>query len=144
MLLRTLLAVLLLGTVPAFAQPVPIPDCTADVILHEALTLGVAYHCRSNQPLSFAPEGERARPFLSNFTAGRIEAVNGDHGSPEVAAALRAALSEHRRARGQRAQLRRLKKDVPGAVTLPYLFEPEFGLAEFERLSAELERKLAA
>jgi anion-transporting ArsA/GET3 family ATPase len=76
--------------------------------------------------------------------AERIEAVNGDHGSAEVAAALRAALSEHRRARGQRTQLRRLKKDVPDVVTLPYLFEPELGLAEFERLSGELERKLAA
>jgi len=73
----------------------------------------------------------------------RIEAVNGGHGAPEVAAALRAALSEHRRARGQRAQLRRLKKEVPDAITLPYLFEPELGLAEFERLSGELERKLA-
>jgi anion-transporting ArsA/GET3 family ATPase len=74
--------------------------------------------------------------------AERIEAVNGDHGSPEVASALRAALSEHRRARGQRAQLRRLKKDVDGALTLPYLFEPELGLPEFEKLSVELERKL--
>jgi anion-transporting ArsA/GET3 family ATPase len=72
--------------------------------------------------------------------AERIEAVNG--GAPEVAAALRAALSEHRRARGQRVQLRRLKKEVPDAVTLPYLFEPELGLREFERLSVELERKL--
>jgi hypothetical protein len=60
-----------------------------------------------------------------------------------VAAALRAALSEHHRARGQRVQLRRLKKEVPDAVTLPYVFEPELGLPEFERLSAELERKLA-
>src|SRR3954451_15071246 len=76
--------------------------------------------------------------------AERIEAVNGGHGAPEVAAALRVALSEHRRARGQRVQLRRLKKEVPDAVTLPYLFEPELGLPEFERLSAELERKLAA
>jgi anion-transporting ArsA/GET3 family ATPase len=76
--------------------------------------------------------------------AERIEAVNGDHGSDEVAAALRAALSEQRRARSQRSQLRRLKKDVPDAVTLPYLFEPELRLPEFERLSAELERKLAA
>jgi anion-transporting ArsA/GET3 family ATPase len=75
--------------------------------------------------------------------AERIEAVNGDHGSPEVAAALRAALSEQRRARGQRAQLRRLKKGADDVVTLPYLFEPELGLAEFERLSAELERKIA-
>src|SRR3954452_5738634 len=31
----------------------------------------------------------------------QIEAVNGDHGSDDVAAALRAALSEHRRARSQ-------------------------------------------
>jgi anion-transporting ArsA/GET3 family ATPase len=76
--------------------------------------------------------------------AERIEAVNGGHGAPEVAAALRAALSEHRRARGQRVQLRRLKKEVPDALTLPYLFEPELGLNDFERLSAELERKLAA
>jgi anion-transporting ArsA/GET3 family ATPase len=75
--------------------------------------------------------------------AERIEAVNGNHGSDDVAAALRAALSEQRRARGQRVQLRRLKKDVPDAVTLPYLFEPELRLEDFEKLSAELERKLA-
>jgi anion-transporting ArsA/GET3 family ATPase len=74
--------------------------------------------------------------------AERIEDVNGDHGSPEVAAALRAALSEHLRARGQRTQLRRLKKDVDDVITLPHLFEPELGLADFEKLSAELERKL--
>jgi anion-transporting ArsA/GET3 family ATPase len=72
----------------------------------------------------------------------QIEAVNGDHGSDEVASALRAALSEGRRARGQRSQLRRLRKDVDDVVTLPYLFEPELGLPEFEKLSAELEKKL--
>ena len=72
----------------------------------------------------------------------QIEAVNGDHGSDEVAAALRAALSAHRRARSQRVQLRRLKKDVGDAITLPYLFQPELELADFEKLSAELERKL--
>jgi anion-transporting ArsA/GET3 family ATPase len=74
--------------------------------------------------------------------AEQIEAVNGDHGSAEVASALRAALSEQRRARGQRSQLRRLKREVDDVVTLPYLFEPEFGLAEFEKLSVELEKKL--
>jgi anion-transporting ArsA/GET3 family ATPase len=68
--------------------------------------------------------------------AEKIEAVDGDE------PALRAALSEHRRAKGQRTQLRRLKKDVPEAVTLPYLFEPELHLQDFEKLSAELERKL--
>jgi anion-transporting ArsA/GET3 family ATPase len=72
----------------------------------------------------------------------RIEAVNGDHGSDEVAAALRAALSEHRRARSQRAQLRRLKKEVGDVVTLPFLWEPELGLDDFERLADELVRKL--
>ena len=61
---------------------------------------------------------------------------------PEVAAALGAALSEHRRARTQRVQVRRLRKDIEDAVTLPYLFEPELGRKEFQTLSAELERKL--
>ena len=69
--------------------------------------------------------------------AERMEAVDGDE------PALRAALSEYRRAKGQRTQLRRLKKEVPDAVTLPYLFEPELRLEDFEKLSAELERKLA-
>jgi hypothetical protein len=72
----------------------------------------------------------------------RIEAVNGDHGSPEVAAALRAALAEARRARGQRQQLARLKKDVGDVVTLPFLWEPELSLADFQTLAGELERKL--
>ncbi len=72
----------------------------------------------------------------------RIEAVNGGHGSDEVAAALRAALSEHRRARSQRSQLRRLKKEADGVITLPHLFEPELRLEDFERLSVELDRKL--
>jgi anion-transporting ArsA/GET3 family ATPase len=79
------------------------------------------------------------------FTAedyDQIESVNGDHGSDEVAAALRAALSEHRRAKSQRVQLRRLKKEVPEVITLPYLFEPELRLEDFERLADELERKI--
>ncbi len=42
----------------------------------------------------------------------------------------------------QRTQLRRLRKEVDGSVTLPFLFEPELGLEEFERLSRELERRL--
>ena len=79
------------------------------------------------------------------FSAGeaeRIEAVNGEHGSPEVASALRAALSEHRRAKGQRAQLRRLKQSVGDVITLPYLWEPELRLSDFQSLADELERKL--
>jgi anion-transporting ArsA/GET3 family ATPase len=79
---------------------------------------------------------------FSTDEADRIEAVNGDHGSPEVAAALRAALSEQRRARAQRSQLRRLRKEVDEVITLPYLFEPELRREDFEKLSVELERKL--
>ncbi len=74
--------------------------------------------------------------------AERIEAVNGDHGSPEVAAALRAALSEQRRASRQREQLSRLEGEVGDVVTLPYLWEPELGLDAFQRLADELERAL--
>src|SRR4051812_39171598 len=74
--------------------------------------------------------------------AEQIEAVNGNHGSEEVASALRAALSEHRRARSQRTQLRRLKKAVGDVITLPYLWDPELTLDDFERLADELERKL--
>lgn len=77
MLLRLLLAVLLLGTAPAWAQPASAPDCTADVTLHEALTLDVVYRCRSNQPLSFEADGERTKAYVREFTGGRIEAQNG-------------------------------------------------------------------
>jgi anion-transporting ArsA/GET3 family ATPase len=75
--------------------------------------------------------------------AEAIERVDGGHGEPSVAAALRAALTEHRRARSQRAQLRKLKKEVERPVlTLPFLFETDLGLGEWERLSQELERRL--
>ncbi len=57
--------------------------------------------------------------------------------------ALRAALSEHHRARAQRVQLRRLRREAKGEVaTLPFLFEPELDFDDFERLSRELEKKL--
>jgi anion-transporting ArsA/GET3 family ATPase len=80
---------------------------------------------------------------FSGAEAEAMERVNGEHGAPPVAAALRAALSEHRRARGQRVQLRRLRSGLDGpVVTLPYLFEPDLGLDDWERLSAELERRL--
>lgn len=80
---------------------------------------------------------------FSRPEAERIEAGN-DNGSPAVGAALRAALSQHHRARVQRVQLRRLKGErLDGPlVTLPFLFDPELGLDAFERLSRELERKL--
>jgi len=74
--------------------------------------------------------------------AERIETVNGAHGSEDVAAALRAALSEHRRAKSQRAQLRRLRREVDDVITLPFLWDPEMTLEGLNRLADDLERKL--
>ncbi|HEY1274509.1 MAG TPA: ArsA-related P-loop ATPase [Thermoleophilaceae bacterium] len=72
----------------------------------------------------------------------RIAELDG-RASPAAAAALGAATAEHRRARGQRSQLRRLRRAAGAPVsTLPYLFEPDLGLPELERLSRDLERRL--
>jgi anion-transporting ArsA/GET3 family ATPase len=62
---------------------------------------------------------------------------------PGGLAAVRAALVEHERSRSQRSHLRRLRKSAGAPVlTLPFLFEPEVGLREYERLAAEIERRL--
>jgi anion-transporting ArsA/GET3 family ATPase len=52
--------------------------------------------------------------------------AEGEEGSTRAAA--RAAISEHNRARSQRAQLSRLRRRVEAPVkTLPFLFEPDLG-----------------
>jgi hypothetical protein len=64
-------------------------------------------------------------------------------GGGATRAALGAALSEHRRARAEHAQLRRLRRAASAPVaTLPRVFQPELGRDDVERLSLELERKL--
>src|ERR687893_2462411 len=51
--------------------------------------------------------------------------------------ALRAALTAHERARAQRSHLRRLRRATSArVVTLPFVFESELGLPEYERLAA--------
>ncbi len=56
-----------------------------------------------------------------------------------VRAAARAALSEHSRARSQRAQLARLRRRVEAPVkTLPFLFEPELGVEAARQLAKRL------
>jgi anion-transporting ArsA/GET3 family ATPase len=53
-----------------------------------------------------------------------------------VRAAARAAISEHGRARSQRAQLARLRRRTEAPVrSLPFLFEPELGVEAARRLS---------
>ncbi len=61
----------------------------------------------------------------------------GEAGSTRAAA--RAAISEHSRARSQRAQLARLRRRAQAPVkTLPFLFEPDLGPEAARRLSKRL------
>jgi anion-transporting ArsA/GET3 family ATPase len=72
---------------------------------------------------------------FSDSEIARIEAAGADH------PAVRAAVSEHRRARHHRNQLRRLRRRTP-AVTLPFLFAADLGAEALEQLSKILERRL--
>jgi anion-transporting ArsA/GET3 family ATPase len=74
------------------------------------------------------------------FSAADAEAMRAiADGRPD----LRAALTAYERARAQRSHLRRLRRAASApVVTLPYLFDGELGLPEFERLGSRLARKL--
>jgi anion-transporting ArsA/GET3 family ATPase len=80
----------------------------------------------------------------ARFDAKEARAIEEAGGGGRVAkAALAAALSEHRRARAEHAQVRRLRRAATAPVaTLPRVFEPELGRDELERLSVDLERRL--
>lgn len=83
--------------------------------------------------------------YPERFSGAEAEAIAAADGKPSKAAraALDAALSEHNRARAQRSQLRRLRREADAPVsTLPFLFEPEIGQEQIETLSRELERRL--
>src|SRR5919198_2054459 len=80
---------------------------------------------------------------FSGADAKRLEQTAGDGTDAATRAALAAALSEHRRAKAQQAQLRRLRRDARAPVlTLPFLFEPQIDLEGMRRLAQELERRL--
>jgi anion-transporting ArsA/GET3 family ATPase len=67
------------------------------------------------------------------------EATNGD-GSPIVRAALRAALSEYRRATAQQQQLERLRAESGEEVlALPFLFRPQVDMEAVEELADVIE-----
>ena len=74
------------------------------------------------------------------FTAADAEAMRAvADGQPDV----HAALAAYERARAQRSHLRRLRRATSArVVTLPYLFESEIGLPEYERLAGRLARRL--
>ncbi len=71
------LVILLLGTMPALAQPVPAPDCTADVTVHEQLSLDIVYRCHATHPLSFEPAGDGAVQYTHDAPDGPLDPVGG-------------------------------------------------------------------
>jgi anion-transporting ArsA/GET3 family ATPase len=72
----------------------------------------------------------------------REEAANGD-GSPLAQAALRAALSEHRRATTQQEQLDRLRAESGEQVLeLPFLFRPQLDMNAVDELADVIEAGL--
>jgi anion-transporting ArsA/GET3 family ATPase len=75
---------------------------------------------------------------FSNHEAEQLaELAGGEDGA--VRAAARAALSEHNRARSQRAQLARLRRRVKAPVkALPFLFEPDLGVEAAGQLAKRL------
>jgi anion-transporting ArsA/GET3 family ATPase len=75
---------------------------------------------------------------FSKAEAERLEEV-ADAEDGVQRAAIRAALSEQCRARSQRAQLARLRRQVTTPVkTLPFLFEPELGASAADELAKKL------
>ncbi len=80
MFLRTLTASLLAlmsAALPASAQPVPVPDCTADGTLSDAdgLKLEIVYRCRSAVALDFHADGDRVAGKVMSFRDGAGRAL---------------------------------------------------------------------
>jgi len=75
--------------------------------------------------------------FSKEEAAHLAELADAENGLARAAA--RAALSEHSRARSQRAQLSRLRRRVEAPVkTLPFLFEPDLGVEAARQLARRL------
>ena len=76
--------------------------------------------------------------YPDRFTHNEVERIEplAQNGDGAVRAAARAAVSQARRAAGQREQLVRLEELTAAPVrTLPYVFEPELGLNEIRNLA---------
>jgi anion-transporting ArsA/GET3 family ATPase len=75
---------------------------------------------------------------FSKEEAEQLAGLAGE-GDDGLRAAARAGLSEHNRARSQRAQLARLRRRVEAPVkTLPFLFEPDLGIEGARQLAKRL------
>jgi anion-transporting ArsA/GET3 family ATPase len=84
--------------------------------------------------------------YPSRFTTRDVRALRGaadDGRSPLARSAMRAALSEESRTRGQREQLARLEEGFGGKpAQLPFVFAPALDRAALESLSRTLEEEL--
>jgi anion-transporting ArsA/GET3 family ATPase len=99
----------------------------------ETLDLGRRLHTEMGMEIGRIVVNQLLPERFTTAEAERMEAVDGD--SP----AIRAALTEYRRARVQRSQLRRLRRATEAPVTtLPYLFAPSFGREHLDSLAAKL------
>ncbi|MDX6573495.1 MAG: hypothetical protein QOC86_2651 [Gaiellales bacterium] len=76
--------------------------------------------------------------YPERFESGEARTLEAavDRSEGATRAAIRAGLSEYRRANAQREQLKRLKKSVSAPVkTLPFAFQPQLGVPDVERLA---------
>ena len=81
--------------------------------------------------------------YPQRFTSAEAKRLGETPAAAPEHAAMRAAIAEHERVRGQRSQLRRLRRGLGAQVaTLPFLFEPELGPGELGELAHRLERLL--
>jgi hypothetical protein len=86
--------------------------------------------------------GDDEAAVLRDLEREREQAANGD-GSPLARAALRAALSEHRRATAQQEQLGRLRSESGEEVLeLPILFRPQVDMEAVDELADVIEAEL--
>jgi anion-transporting ArsA/GET3 family ATPase len=78
----------------------------------------------------------------SGAEAEQLEKLNGE-GGPATREAVATALAAHARAKEQRSQVARLKRELTAPViTLPFLLTPEVDVDGLREVAAELERKL--
>jgi anion-transporting ArsA/GET3 family ATPase len=93
-----------------------------------------------------APEIEQISAASGNGRAPARGAGAGDGGDGEElrAAAVRAAVAVHERARFQHNQVARLRRRRFEVVPVPFLWEKQLGLAAVERISERLEQAFAA
>ena len=121
------------------------PERTGYVAVAVAEEMPVNETLELEQRLAEAVGSQLEAIVVNGMWPERFSAADADalRASADGRPTMRAALSSYERARGQRSHLRRLRR-ATGAkvVTLPYLFDAEVGLPEYEKLATALARKL--